>query len=423
MLRRSSCVYSSQLHYTALRTSLAVSLNHSLRTYKATAVRRQHGPEPIQPHTTRNGVSKLLTALLVFGVGVTAYGLYDIYGAMTIWPQAVRHDLRDALKAKYKGDLPTCEAYFRRSWSTAKSLSPTEFVPQPCLKTTGIAIALASVLESMNHMDQAYEVYADGLSYLQNTEGKAPLTKGEQMRGVALACKLGELAHDLDRGKDEEEKWLVWAVETILKNIMVNTTDHISNRGKPNPETRIESVELGLPGWVSATDLAAPFEALGSLYAQTGKNDYAIRLFLQAASILIPPTPQKASAVDRCRGAQTMSSISELIMRADPSNQGIAQAETWARKAFGIINEARAELQDGSKKWIGGTQASDPTCEIAYAVSLFNIGALREMAGDTVEAKRFLDMSLQHSKRIGLEEGMSVARDALKRIEGPRPDR
>ncbi|KAF8633509.1 hypothetical protein AX15_001416 [Amanita polypyramis BW_CC] len=308
-----------------------------------------------------------------------------------------------------------------RAWSIAKSLPPVELAPQSYLKTTGIAIALGSMLESIGRLDQAYDVYSDALSHLQEAGSKTPLSIDEQMRGVTLSCKLAEMANILARGSTEEEKWLVWAVEVILKNVMVSDPARIrrGEEGDAGPQVKPseESESLGLPDWVSGTDLAAPFEALGTLYARAGRYDYALPLFLQAVSFLIPLPPQTSPAADRCRGAQTMSTISELIMRANPSNEGIAQAESWSRKALDITTDTKKKLEQESRKWFSGVSGTDPVCEVALAVSLFNIGVLREMAEDKKEAKRFLRASLKQSQLIGLEEGASATKEALQRVE------
>ncbi len=39
---------------------------------------------------------------------------YDLYATLTMWPEELRQDLRDAVKAKHKGDLDTSVRYFYR---------------------------------------------------------------------------------------------------------------------------------------------------------------------------------------------------------------------------------------------------------------------------------------------------------------------
>ena len=173
------------------------------------------------------------------------------------------------------------------------------FGPDPHLKTSGIAIALADVLEADGKHGEAYDVYLDALTRIQAAADSATKQNGlpgqdeelsgpEKLRAIALAYKLGELAGALNRPEDEE-KHLVWAIETILPAIMVPPPD-ISDAERAdqradaqvmddNPNTTVPSpreaeaivVELALPEWATKTDLAAPFEALGTFYAQNGR--------------------------------------------------------------------------------------------------------------------------------------------------------
>lgn len=69
-------------------------------------------------------------------------------------------------------------------------------------------------------------------------------------------------------------------------------------------------------------------------------------------------------------GAQLMTNLSELIVRSqqNPSSKTLHQAETWAKKALDIAMHSKES-----------TSAQHPTCEIAFAVALFNIAALRRV--------------------------------------------
>lgn len=131
------------------------------------------------------------------------------------------------------------------------------------------------MLESTDRLDRAYDVYSDALSHLQDAGSKEPLSIEEQMRGVTLACKLAEMANAMGRGDIEEEKSLVWAVEVILKNIMpakVHNDGEYENATQQRKQSS-DDTSLDLPNWASGTDLAAPFEALGSLYVRKGKDE------------------------------------------------------------------------------------------------------------------------------------------------------
>src|ERR1700683_1273586 len=110
--------------------------------------------------------------------------------------------------------------------------------PSPYLKLSGIAITLASVLETDNRPRAAWDVYVRALSLPQPSISPSPssqndvpastkplqppqederqLTPQETLRQVSIAHKLGEMAEMYNFGEDEEEKWLTWAVERLL---------------------------------------------------------------------------------------------------------------------------------------------------------------------------------------------------------------
>lgn len=68
--------------------------------------------------------------------------------------------------------------------------------------------------------------------------------------------------------------------------------------------------ELGLPKWVTKTDLGGTLETLGNLYARKGNVEYAMPLYLQTISLLLPP-PQarqhEPSTGDKCHAATIVS--------------------------------------------------------------------------------------------------------------------
>ena len=72
----------------------------------------------------------------------------------------------------------------------------------------------------------------------------------------------------------EEEKWLVWGVEEILRIVQDSQTKSdvgVSEKiNGSSDESRMVLAELELPGWVTTTDLGAPLEALGAFYARSG---------------------------------------------------------------------------------------------------------------------------------------------------------
>lgn len=154
-----------------------------------------------------------------------------------------------------------------------------QFGVHPYLKTTGIAITLAGVLEADGKTEQAYQIYQEALSLLQEGPGDSTsrlhtrLSAPERLRGVAIAHKLGELAEQLHK-PEEEEKWLVYSVETVLRDIMGASPAAVVSVERGTAEGKELSDLMGhlnLPVWATSHDLAAPFEALASFYSKVGK--------------------------------------------------------------------------------------------------------------------------------------------------------
>jgi hypothetical protein len=166
------------------------------------------------------------------------------------------------------------------------------FGEDPVLKVSGIGIALAGIFEEGGDRERAYKAYEDTLWYLRTAyldvankpKDKVPdlgmetlkvLNAPEKMRAVAVAYKLGELAEALDKPYEEQEKWLVWSVEAILRTVLgapplasADTVQTATPGGAQGPNVKVLVEQLGLPLWTLSHDLAAPFEALGSFYAK-----------------------------------------------------------------------------------------------------------------------------------------------------------
>ena len=169
------------------------------------------------------------------------------------------------------------------------------FGDEPLLKVTGIGIALAAVYEQENKLEEAYRIYEDAFWQLHRARLELPpsspdkrpdlgketlkvLNSAEKMRSVALAYRLGELANKIHKPPEEEEKWLVWSVEAILRTTLDTPPDataevvpRVGSGTASNQAPNALVEQLGLPIWTVEHDIAAPFEALGTFYAKVGK--------------------------------------------------------------------------------------------------------------------------------------------------------
>ena len=76
----------------------------------------------------------------------------------------------------------------------------------------------------------------------------------------------------------EEERWLTYAVEELLRLIRDETArGRIVVEGEERRDETMMLAELEMPPWVTKTDVGAPLEALGRFYAREG-NVECVRL-------------------------------------------------------------------------------------------------------------------------------------------------
>lgn len=107
-----------------------------------------------------------------------------------------------------------------------------------------------------------------------------------------------------------------------------------------------------------------------------------------------------------------MNNLSSLIASAPnaPSQdiKSTTQAFAWAMKASQIAGTAIAgasevDLQVGA-------------CKPVQTVALYNLGMLKLMDGDKVEAKKFLDQAKAKGKEWGLKDAEFRANEVLKSL-------
>lgn len=131
------------------------------------------------------------------------------------------------------------------------------------------------MLEDNNKPQEAYETYADTLTELREAKS---LSGKERLRTVAIAHKLGEMAEAYQQPAGEEERWLVYAVEELLRILRdehVNTQLAVPTHDADKEHQTIIT-ELELPKWVEKIHIVAPLQALGTFYNRTGKQEYGL---------------------------------------------------------------------------------------------------------------------------------------------------
>jgi len=162
---------------------------------------------------------------------------------------------------------------------------------------------------------------------------------------------------------------------------------------------------MRLPLWARNHDIAAPFEALGTFYSEHGKRSYALPLYLQAISILLPPLPLMTSAVDRCRAAQLMAKVSETILASGTRVEAIDQATSWAQKGLDVVITTRQ------------SNKANAECELAYISMLFNVALMRRLSGEDAKSRELYETALKQCNARGLEEIAGFARREMQELD------
>ncbi|KAL0960101.1 hypothetical protein HGRIS_011745 [Hohenbuehelia grisea] len=348
----------------------------------------------------------LTTVGIYVGIGSLVYWLYTQWMDFgSAWPKDVLPNLRQALLARDQGDWATSEIYFRSVLEILKAKSPEELEGDVLLKLSGVSIALADVLEQSSQPQKAYDVYRDAFQPFQQGVSSNTLSGPELQRGISIAHKLGILAEELGYLEDEE-KWLTWAAEVIIRN---SSTRNTSKERKDS--SNLSEPEMVLPEWASVTDVAAPLDALAMLYVRQGKLEYALPLYLHAASILIPPPPQKeGSPEDRCRGAVMMLKISDLLIQGSAKPETAHQAEAWAQKSLSVLESTR------SQSW-----SKISICEEAVIAAYHGVAGFREAANDKPAARKLYSAALKQAQALNLEEETQIIEKCIDDLDNSGP--
>ncbi|SJX61281.1 uncharacterized protein SRS1_10276 [Sporisorium reilianum f. sp. reilianum] len=441
-------------------------------------------------------VGTLFTSLIALAVAVTGYGLYEYYTSFSAWPVSIRDDLRAALKARNRGDARRAESYFRKALATARAIkaelnertptpkgAPQGEVGEAMLKISGIAIALAALLEGEGRVEESYGVLEDVWDevmqrgkYVDVGEEKGEWKRSDRdrMRAVQIAQKLGmlgqlpevriallnkaKLAHAAQAqdgednkfrfsltgtadSQDPAERWLVWSVEELFRLVLptdVHASALAAAAAAPSaqtaqpapptlttvaPPTSISLADLDLPAWVTKLDLLASIESLGTFYATKNLPEYAVPLYLQTLSILLPPHPASSpTASERCKAGLVMNNLSQLL-----SGRNIKDATQWALKGLEVTDKTvqlagfeappTAQVVHSSDE---RTSEVRTECLGVKLTLLYNLGVLHDMAGDKCQARVYFQKAYALADTIGgptSSVAKAKAAESLARLE------
>ncbi|TIA92865.1 hypothetical protein E3P99_00423 [Wallemia hederae] len=379
----------------------------SLRSFSQSAQPQQpQQPQQQPPKGIRQGT--LFAILACTGLGATIYAVLEYYSAFTEWPEAVRGDIRFAVKAHKAGDTKRALEGYRKVIDTGRELSEEEYKAigvSKAITLTGVQIACATLLSLSERPSDAHHELADALSYLLS--GDVKKGDAETHRCIALAVKLGDMAYRA-RERSQAEQYYEWALAEMFrvsraeKERKENDKEHT----KGDEQLNLMTHQLNLPKWVSVSDLGGTLERLAALYSEQGRPEAAAPLYMQAISLLMPPQPFRhtpPSTSDRCRAALLMTNLSS-VLTSHPSSKNLDNALQWANKAVELVEYSQ-------------NSDDDKVCNHTLAVGLFNVGVLHEMLNAPNAAVDSYGRAYRHSDKHNLIAAKLQSKEALRRVE------
>ncbi|KAI1293959.1 TPR domain-containing protein [Xylaria venustula] len=221
---------------------------------------------------------------------------------------------------------------------------------------------------------------------------------------VGISVKLGELYSDehVLQGDDAGEH-LVWAVETVLKELQ---------------RRQVDGVKEGEGDWMTPEQIGGALEALGNHYESKSQHYLAAPLYLQAVT-LSPP--------NSCHTAVLMNNLAISLAQQPVQSPLSSQPVSGSEKPSQLTSQVptRASLLASARSWalqalitaqkVTGEDKTEE-CDEACAVAMCNLGDIAAMTGDVQEAKRRFRESLELSQKLSFEPGVVQAKDGLKRV-------
>jgi len=289
------------------------------------------------------------------------------------------------------------------------------------MKISGIAAALADLLEGQGNLGAAYEVYEEAFFELKDSQDYNQFSGPDKMRTIALAQKSAEIAQAIGE-KDlinTAEERLGWAVTELLRLAAPNraTTE------EKQAQTALGDKDLDLPSWISVTDLGASLENLGSFYLKQGNTEYVNCLFglvLPTQKLCSYATPlfnaslklllRNPSLSERCHAGTIANNMSSSFA-LQPTKDNLNNASQWAQNAMHITKHAISEAEKTGK------QEEVVECKPCLAVAIFNYGLVNEMQGNREIAMEQFVSALAKSQEIRFVEGSRQALLAMQRLK------
>ncbi|TGJ80353.1 hypothetical protein E0Z10_g8414 [Xylaria hypoxylon] len=226
---------------------------------------------------------------------------------------------------------------------------------------------------------------------------------------VGISVKLGELyADDHVLQGDSAGEHLIWAVETVLKELQ---------------RRQVDGVREGEGDWMGPEQIGGALEALGNHYESKSQHYLAAPLYLQAVT-LSPP--------NSCHTAVLMNNLAISLAQQPVQSPFNNQPTSGSEKSTQPTGQAptRAMLLASARSWalqalgtaqkVTGESRTDE-CDEACAVAMCNLGDIATLTGNVEEAKQRFRESLELSQKLSFKAGIAQAKESLERASATPP--
>ncbi|CAH7687656.1 hypothetical protein BY996DRAFT_3647157 [Phakopsora pachyrhizi] len=410
----------------------------------------------LQPTSGKEPLSSkiLITTIIITIISSSSYLLYRSSNASSDgvgdYPKEVKDLLRKGLNAQIRyNQINQSSNYFKSAYELSKKIYlDVSYERDDChldlIKISGIGIRWAESFERLGLIDQSIEIYERVFEDLLDERRRNGFDYGLEkhhllvrFRAIQVSQKLADLISQILFDNDNEERgdrvgiekrrrlikgrsidesiinekrlesYLSFSVEEVLRLSMdlssrsskVNNQNQSSgpsgeeqDKGYSSQVKRGSLIEV-LPDWISREEVGTCFERLGEFYDRKGKFEYALPLYLNALSIILPSSKlsgkhastgdgrgnrffldKKVTIRDRCHGSILMNRISrsiyeDLMKRQRLDRKKIHQSgdidlEHDREEDIRRINDDEKEILEGVIRWTNGSiQLSRSTIE------------------------------------------------------------
>ncbi|KAJ5224507.1 uncharacterized protein N7469_008010 [Penicillium citrinum] len=374
----------------------------------------------------------------------------------TKFPPKVADALRQAI---YYTDIDLNAPKALNAYKNALSLAIEEGMHPFSDEVLGLKIQVAAMLEKAGLVKQATEVLErtknEALTWVEegqrmesSTVTKASLTEAQlssdanvaadnvQINKQALEDAEKELKAMQEFEARQRERALKKVIGINMKLAELYASDYMQDDKKAEA-AQVAAVELclkemhrrqklGLPvgasssegadsSWMNLTEIATALTDLATVYTERERHELAMPLYLRALDII---RAEEGNSVS-CKQVVLLNSVSSAMAgQAQPTSprvqqmkqQGISQdptveaARQWAQKAIDVAAHIKPPIRDEE-------------CDLTCVAASYNLGELAELQQKPDTAIAHYTEAKNLAKKLGYQEGVSVADDALKRLK------